>query len=121
MDDKELCCEQKHVHDELCEQVTVDMPNEDTLYDVAELFKIFGDSTRIRILSALTQAEMCVCDICKVCRIASTENIKTSKTCKKQTAGKRDFLQLRRRPCSKHNKPCNRPYTGINAPAVLQK
>ena len=63
MDDKDLMCETKHVHEEVCEQVSVDMPSEDALYDVAELFKIFGDSTRIRILSALAQAEMCVCDI----------------------------------------------------------
>jgi len=39
------------------------MPQEETLYDLAELFKIFGDSTRIRILWALNEAEMCVCDI----------------------------------------------------------
>ena len=39
------------------------MPDEDTLADVAELFKVFGDSTRTRILSALFEAELCVCDI----------------------------------------------------------
>jgi len=39
------------------------MPQEETLYDLAELFKVFGDSTRIRILWALDEAEMCVCDI----------------------------------------------------------
>ncbi len=60
----ENVCEYEHVHEDVVEQVSVDMPNEDLLYDVAELFKIFGDSTRIRILSALTQAELCVCDIC---------------------------------------------------------
>lgn len=43
------------------------MPDEDLLYDAAELFKIFGDSTRIRILSALGKAEMlCVNDICEI-------------------------------------------------------
>jgi ArsR family transcriptional regulator len=39
------------------------MPQEETLYDLAELFKVFGDSTRIKILWALDEAEMCVCDI----------------------------------------------------------
>ena len=38
-------------------------PQEETLYDLAELFKVFGDSTRIKILWALDEAEMCVCDI----------------------------------------------------------
>ncbi len=42
------------------------MPEEDTLYDLAELFRIFGDSTRIRILYALFEAEMCVCDIAEL-------------------------------------------------------
>ncbi|KJR46489.1 Cadmium efflux system accessory protein [Desulfosporosinus sp. I2] len=39
------------------------MPMEENLYDLAELFKVFGDSTRIKILWALVEAEMCVCDI----------------------------------------------------------
>ncbi len=63
--DKNIC-EYEHVHNDVVEQVTCDMPDEDMLVDVAELFKIFGDSTRIRILSALTKAELCVCDICTV-------------------------------------------------------
>ena len=41
------------------------MPGEDTLYDLTELFRIFGDSTRIRILYVLFEAEMCVCDIAR--------------------------------------------------------
>ena len=39
------------------------MPEEDTLYDLAELFKVFGDSTRIRILFALFEQDICVCDL----------------------------------------------------------
>ena len=39
------------------------MPDEDELYDLAELFKVFGDSTRIRILFVLFEAEVCVCDL----------------------------------------------------------
>jgi ArsR family transcriptional regulator len=39
------------------------MPSEEDLYDLAELFKVFGDTTRIKILCALVEAEMCVCDI----------------------------------------------------------
>ncbi|TJX14605.1 helix-turn-helix transcriptional regulator [Tissierella creatinini] len=39
------------------------MPQEEMLYDLAELFKVFGDSTRVKILWALDEAEMCVCDI----------------------------------------------------------
>jgi ArsR family transcriptional regulator len=39
------------------------MPEEEYLYDLAELFKVFGDTTRIKILYALFASEMCVCDI----------------------------------------------------------
>ena len=38
------------------------MPSEDELYDLAELFKVFGDSTRIRILFVLFEKDVCVCD-----------------------------------------------------------
>lgn len=51
------------VHRELVEKVICSLPNEDKLCDLAELFKVFGDSTRIRILSVLLDEEMCVCDL----------------------------------------------------------
>ena len=59
--------ENKHVHNsehaEEIEKICEMMPVEEDLYDLAELFKIFGDSTRIRILSALFESELCVQDI----------------------------------------------------------
>ena len=57
------CCDYIHTHDDIVEQVRREMPDEDTLYDLTELFRILGDSTRIRILYVLFEAEMCVCDI----------------------------------------------------------
>ena len=56
-------CEEHHVHPQLLEHVRMDMPDEERLYDLAELFKVFGDTTRIRILYVLFESEMCVCDI----------------------------------------------------------
>lgn len=53
-------------HKALIEEVKELMPEEEHLYDVAELFKVFGDSTRTRILAALFNHELCVCDICKI-------------------------------------------------------
>ena len=52
-----------HVHEDKIKELKNGMPDEDKLYDLAELFKCFGDSTRIRILFALFESEMCVCDI----------------------------------------------------------
>ncbi len=56
-------CEVKEIHAEKIQLIHEQMPDEDKLYDLAELFKTFGDSTRIKILSALSEEEMCVCDL----------------------------------------------------------
>ena len=56
-------CEYMYVHQDVVNKVKQDMPQDETLYDLAELFKVFGDSTRIRILFVLFESEMCVCDI----------------------------------------------------------
>ena len=50
----------------VCQRVLTDMPDEEALYDLAELFKVFGDSTRIRILYALFESELSVSDIAEV-------------------------------------------------------
>ena len=56
-------CEDLCVHKEIVDRVDQQMPGEEELYDLAELFKVFGDTTRIRILYVLLNDEMCVCDI----------------------------------------------------------
>jgi DNA-binding transcriptional ArsR family regulator len=56
-------CDCDVIHEEIVNEVKSKMPEEESLYDLAELFKVFGDSTRIKILWALDEAEMCVCDI----------------------------------------------------------
>ncbi|MFT5873648.1 MAG: DNA-binding transcriptional ArsR family regulator [Clostridium sp.] len=56
-------CAFSSVHEDVVEKVRKSIPQEETLYDLAELFKVFGDSTRIKILCVLFETEMCVCDI----------------------------------------------------------
>jgi DNA-binding transcriptional ArsR family regulator len=55
------CC--SVIHEDVVAEVRKKMPDETVLLDLADLFKVFGDSTRVRILCALMRAEMCVCDI----------------------------------------------------------
>ncbi|MBR3297443.1 MAG: helix-turn-helix transcriptional regulator [Firmicutes bacterium] len=55
--------EQYEIHEDLLEAVEAEMPDDEELFDLAELFKIFGDSTRIRILFVLSKSELCVYDI----------------------------------------------------------
>ena len=63
--DKSLAevCSCNVIHEDVVERVKDNMPKDETLYDLAELFKVFGDTTRIKILYALFKEEMCVCDI----------------------------------------------------------
>ena len=63
LDKEPVCCETVEVHEDLLRIVEQTMPEETELYDLAELFKVFGDSTRIRILFVLFEAEVCVCDL----------------------------------------------------------
>ena len=59
-------CEYMHVHKEIVESVKNNLPDEEELFDLAEFYKVFGDSTRIKILYVLFEAEMCVCDIAQL-------------------------------------------------------
>ena len=56
-------CEDVHIHKDVIDKVNDNMPEEGVLFDLAEFFKVFADSTRIKILYVLLQSEMCVCDI----------------------------------------------------------
>lgn len=61
----ELCADEC-VHEDVIKKVTEIMPDEDIVFDLAELFKVFGDSTRLKILCVLLESEMCVCDIAEL-------------------------------------------------------
>lgn len=94
------CCEEFHTHDELLKVVNEKMPDEDELYDLAELFKVFGDSTRIRILFVLFEAEVCVCDLAEALNMTQSaishqlKILKQSKLVKSRREGKSVFYSL---------------------------
>ena len=67
-----LVCEASHHHDELVESITGRMPPEEDLYDLADFFKVFADTTRIKILCVLLCQEMCVCDIADTLRMTQS-------------------------------------------------
>lgn len=56
-------CNHTAIHQNIIDKVKSEMPEEEMLYDLAEVFKVFGDTTRIKILYSLFKNEMCVCDI----------------------------------------------------------
>ena len=94
------CCEEHHVHIHVTNKAKRKMPDEDELYDLAELFKVFGDSTRIKILSALAVSEMCVNDISRILKINQTtvshqlKLLKTTGTVKFRRDGKIVYYSL---------------------------
>ena len=99
--DKEVeicdCCE---VHENLLQIVNETIPEENELYDLAELFKVFGDSTRIRILFVLFEAEVCVCDLAKALNMTQSaishqlRILKQNKLVKSRRDGKSIFYSL---------------------------
>ncbi len=69
---EEGSCEFMHVHEEIVKKVEGVMPDEQQLLDLSEFFKVFGDSTRIKILYVLSQSEMCVCDIANLLQMGQS-------------------------------------------------
>ena len=66
MSRNEFICDCNIIHQEVVDKTLKKMLDEDILFDVSDFFKILGDTTRARILFALDQNEMCVCDIANV-------------------------------------------------------
>ena len=93
-------CGDCEVHQDTVEQVRAQLPKDELLYDLAELFKMFGDSTRVKILYALLESELCVCDISKLMDVSQSavshqlRILKASKLVKFRRAGKTVYYSL---------------------------
>ena len=93
-------CELMHVHQDIVDRVNQQMPEDEILFDLAELFKVFGDSTRIKILYLLFESEMCVCDIAQLLKMTQSaishqlQVLKKSKLVKYRRDGKTVFYSL---------------------------
>ena len=101
MERKEVeCCESFELHENLLKIVRETMPEETELYYLAELFKVFGDSTRIRILFVLFEAEVCVCDLASALNMTQSaishqlRILKQNKLVKSRREGKSVFYSL---------------------------
>ena len=94
------CCDSIEIHPSLLHIVNEQVPEEEALYDLAELFKIFGDSTRIRILFVLFEAEVCVCDLASALNMTQSaishqlRILKQNKLVKNRREGKSIFYSL---------------------------
>ena len=88
------------IGEDLRSRVLNEMPDEERLYDLAELFKVFGDTTRIRILYVLFEAEMCVCDIADILNMTQSaishqlRVLKQARLVRNRRVGKQNYYSL---------------------------
>lgn len=93
-------CDDCHTHDEIIAKVREGLEDNLKLQELADLFKVFGDATRIRILSILLQSEMCVCDMAEILEISQSaishqlRVLKQAKLVKNRRSGKTVFYSL---------------------------
>lgn len=99
-DKNNAVCDCDVIHSDMVEEVSKHMPEEETLYDLADFFKIFGDSTRIKILMALEKAELCVCDLAALLNMTKSaishqlKTLRQEKLVKYRRDGKNAFYSL---------------------------
>ncbi|MBR1824756.1 MAG: winged helix-turn-helix transcriptional regulator [Ruminococcus sp.] len=99
-------CAHSGVHKDIAEKVAKVTPDEDVLFKAAELLKIFGDSTRIRIIFVLCQSELCVCDIARLLNMTQSaishqlKVLKEARLVSSRREGKTIFYAL----CDEHVK-----------------
>ncbi len=100
MSENHAVCDVEHVHDDVVERIKEQMPDEETVCDLAELFKVFGDSTRTKILSCLELSELCVCDISSCLNMTKSaishqlRILRQAKLVKTRKCGKEVFYSL---------------------------
>lgn len=93
-------CDLTFVHKDIVKKVNDEMPEEEILYDLAEFYKVFGDTTRIKILYILLKSELCVCDISQVLGVSQSavshqlRMLKQMKLVKYRREGKSVFYSL---------------------------
>ena len=93
-------CTIKGIHYEIIRRVKRKMPDPVALYELSDLFKLFGDSTRLGILWALSESEMCVCDLCALLKMKQPavshqlKNLKQSRIVKARRDGKIVYYSL---------------------------
>jgi len=93
-------CENECIHEDIIRKVDAMMPPIEELYELAEVFKVFGDTTRIRILWSLFEAELCVCDIAYLLKMTPSSIshqlrlLKQARLVKSRRDGKTVFYSL---------------------------
>jgi ArsR family transcriptional regulator len=93
-------CDCTVIHEDVVQRVQAQLPEDVDLFDLAEFFKVFGDTTRIKILTALSASELCVCDLAVLLNMTQSavshqlRMLKQSRLVKYRKAGKIVYYSL---------------------------
>lgn len=93
-------CKEYCIHRDVIENIKINKPSDEIIGDLSELFKVFGDPTRIKILYALFDSEMCVCDISELLEMTQSaishqlRTLKKARLVKFRKEGKTVFYSL---------------------------
>lgn len=100
MDNKEFICDENCPHYNKINEVKKTEPNEEEIIEMADVFKLFSDSTRLRIICAILNNELCVCDLCEFLNLTQSnvshqlQLLRTSKLVKYRKEGKQVYYSL---------------------------
>ncbi len=93
-------CNCNVIHEDVVNHVAEVLPKDEVLYDLAEFFKAFGDSTRVKIIYALFESDMCVCDLAAILGVSQSavshqlRTLKASRLVKFRREGKIVYYSL---------------------------
>ncbi len=94
------CCDVTYVHQDTVQKVMKKMPGDETVEELADFYKVFGDATRVKILCVLLESEMCVCDLAALLKMTQSaishqlRILKQMKLVKSRRDGKTVFYSL---------------------------
>ena len=91
----------KHDHGGVLDKVRHELPTDELLCDLSDLFKLFGDTTRIKILFSLFESEMCVCAIAELLGMTQSADSEGRQPCRQPAGGQNGLLLSLRRPCAR--------------------
>ena len=101
MEKKQFVCEENCPHYNKISKVKETEPNEEEIIEMADVFKLFSDSTRLRIICAILNNELCVCDLCELLNLTQSnvshqlQLLRTAKLVKYRKEGKQVYYSLK--------------------------
>ena len=101
MENKELMCDEKNIHYNEINKVKKEALSFDEIMEMSDMFKLFADSSRLKIICSILNNELCVCDLCEILELTQSnvshqlQLLRTSKLVKYRKEGKQVYYSLK--------------------------